>query len=232
MRALSDPSHRLRHYCRSEERFRFVPLTFVLRVLCTMYAILKITRLRVISCDAELQEGSTSIPPLPGAPSSSWAMWKARIRASFEGADLRVCTAFWLFGTLLSLNHHLHILIFGRTDQQRPLRYHPLGCPRPRRSRRTQRRCPPRRRGSILPRQVMRPILHQPNPILLAHHPLLCTLSMRDASRSFHTQLHRRRPHRHKDGRRSPSEPKQRRRRTELPRLNTLLRTFQPCCLG
>lgn len=170
--------------------------------------------------------------PLPGAPSSSWAMWKARIKASFEGADLRVCTAFWLFGTLLSLNDDSLILIFRRTDQQCPLRDHPLRCPRPRRSQRTQRRCPPRRRGSILPRQAMRPILHQPDPILLAHHPLLCTLSMRNASRSFHTQLHRRRHHRHKDGRRSPGKPKQRRRRTQLPRLDTLLRTIQPRCLG
>lgn len=35
---------------------------------------------------------------MPGAPSSSWALTKQRLRAKFEGADVRVCTAFWLFG--------------------------------------------------------------------------------------------------------------------------------------
>ena len=36
--------------------------------------------------------------PLPGAPSSSWAMYRARLKAAFDGADARVCLAFWLFG--------------------------------------------------------------------------------------------------------------------------------------
>lgn len=36
--------------------------------------------------------------PLPGSPASSWAMYRSRQKATFEGADLRVCTAFWLFG--------------------------------------------------------------------------------------------------------------------------------------
>lgn len=38
--------------------------------------------------------------PLPGSPSSSWAMYKSRLKAALDGADPRVCTAFWLFGTL------------------------------------------------------------------------------------------------------------------------------------
>lgn len=36
--------------------------------------------------------------PLPGSPSSSWGMYKARLRAVFAGANPRVCIAFWLFG--------------------------------------------------------------------------------------------------------------------------------------
>ncbi|KAL8789505.1 MAG: hypothetical protein Q9213_001118 [Squamulea squamosa] len=38
--------------------------------------------------------------PLPGSPSSSWAMFRARMSAAFAGADVRVVTAFWLFGDL------------------------------------------------------------------------------------------------------------------------------------
>lgn len=36
--------------------------------------------------------------PLPGAPSSSWPMYKARLRAVFEGTNPRSFLAFWLFG--------------------------------------------------------------------------------------------------------------------------------------
>lgn len=36
--------------------------------------------------------------PLPGAPSSSWARFRERLKAIFSGADPRVCIAFWLFG--------------------------------------------------------------------------------------------------------------------------------------
>lgn len=36
--------------------------------------------------------------PLPGAPASSWAMYRARLKAAVDGADARVCIAFWLFG--------------------------------------------------------------------------------------------------------------------------------------
>lgn len=41
---------------------------------------------------------SMNMLPLPGAPSSSWAMYKARIKAALDGAQARVCLAFWLFG--------------------------------------------------------------------------------------------------------------------------------------
>jgi len=36
--------------------------------------------------------------PMPGSPSASWATYRARLRAVFDGADPRVCAAFWLFG--------------------------------------------------------------------------------------------------------------------------------------
>lgn len=36
--------------------------------------------------------------PMPGSPASSWAVYRARLKAVFEGADPRVCAAFWLFG--------------------------------------------------------------------------------------------------------------------------------------
>ncbi|KAI9839547.1 MAG: battenin CLN3 protein [Sarea resinae] len=48
--------------------------------------------------------------PLPGSPASSWAIYKARFKAVFEGADLRVCAAFWLFGLI---NNVLYVIILS-----------------------------------------------------------------------------------------------------------------------
>lgn len=36
--------------------------------------------------------------PMPGSTSASWPLYKARLKAVFDGADARVCAAFWLFG--------------------------------------------------------------------------------------------------------------------------------------
>lgn len=36
---------------------------------------------------------------MPGSPAASWAVYRARLKAVFDGADPRVCAAFWLFGT-------------------------------------------------------------------------------------------------------------------------------------
>ncbi|KAL8946305.1 MAG: hypothetical protein Q9222_007277 [Ikaeria aurantiellina] len=47
--------------------------------------------------------------PMPGSPSSTWAMFLSRLKTSFSGADFRVCTAFWLFG-LSPLNFPLFTL--------------------------------------------------------------------------------------------------------------------------
>ncbi|KAL8935003.1 MAG: hypothetical protein Q9216_005633 [Gyalolechia sp. 2 TL-2023] len=48
--------------------------------------------------------------PLPGSPSSSWAMFKARLRAILIGIDLRVGAAFWLFGLI---NNVLYVIILS-----------------------------------------------------------------------------------------------------------------------
>ncbi|MCJ1283469.1 G1/S-specific cyclin cln3 [Xylographa opegraphella] len=48
--------------------------------------------------------------PLPGAPSTSWAMYRARLRAAFAGADPRVCIAFWFFGLI---NNVLYVIILS-----------------------------------------------------------------------------------------------------------------------
>ncbi|KAI4271429.1 MAG: hypothetical protein LQ337_006011 [Flavoplaca oasis] len=48
--------------------------------------------------------------PLPGSPSSSWAMFWARLNAVFAGADIRVCIAFWLFGLI---NNVLYVIILS-----------------------------------------------------------------------------------------------------------------------
>ncbi|KAI9733683.1 MAG: G1/S-specific cyclin cln3 [Cirrosporium novae-zelandiae] len=51
-----------------------------------------------------------TILPLPCSPSSSWAMYRERLRAIFNGADPRVCTAFWLFGLI---NNVLYVVILS-----------------------------------------------------------------------------------------------------------------------
>lgn len=48
--------------------------------------------------------------PMPGSPSSSWAIYRARLKSIFEGADPRVCAAFWLFGLI---NNVLYIIILS-----------------------------------------------------------------------------------------------------------------------
>ncbi|KAI4201698.1 MAG: hypothetical protein LQ350_003052 [Teloschistes chrysophthalmus] len=48
--------------------------------------------------------------PLPGSPSSSWEMFTARLKAAFNGPNLRVCTAFWLFGLI---NNVLYVIILS-----------------------------------------------------------------------------------------------------------------------
>lgn len=42
--------------------------------------------------------------PLPGSPSSSWAIFRERLKATFNGANPRVCIAFWFLGELIIQN--------------------------------------------------------------------------------------------------------------------------------
>ncbi|KAI9723208.1 MAG: hypothetical protein M1812_001090 [Candelaria pacifica] len=48
--------------------------------------------------------------PMPGSPGSSWALYRSRFKALFEGANLRVCIAFWLFGLI---NNVLYVIILS-----------------------------------------------------------------------------------------------------------------------
>ncbi|KIW96322.1 protein btn1 [Cladophialophora bantiana CBS 173.52] len=48
--------------------------------------------------------------PLPGSPSSSWAIFIGRLKQTFSGADPRVCVAFWLFGLI---NNVLYVIILS-----------------------------------------------------------------------------------------------------------------------
>lgn len=68
--------------------------------------------------------------PLPGAPGSSWAVYKSRFRAAFEGAVPRVCIAFWMFGTYFRILRGIcadEELSPIRPDQQCTLCNNPLG---------------------------------------------------------------------------------------------------------
>ncbi|KAL5340763.1 CLN3 protein-domain-containing protein [Aspergillus crustosus] len=60
----------------------------------------------------ESRAGKATEPmlPLPGAPSSSWARFRAQFRAAFHGADPKVCIAFWLFGMI---NNVLYVIILS-----------------------------------------------------------------------------------------------------------------------
>ncbi|KAL4956893.1 CLN3 protein-domain-containing protein [Aspergillus filifer] len=48
--------------------------------------------------------------PLPGSPSSSWARFRGQLGALFQGADPKVCTAFWFFGLI---NNVLYVIILS-----------------------------------------------------------------------------------------------------------------------
>ncbi|EXJ88983.1 protein btn1 [Capronia epimyces CBS 606.96] len=48
--------------------------------------------------------------PLPGSPSSSWAIFRERLKHTFSGADPRVCFAFWIFGLI---NNVLYVIILS-----------------------------------------------------------------------------------------------------------------------
>ncbi|KAL1617738.1 battenin CLN3 protein [Neofusicoccum ribis] len=47
---------------------------------------------------------------MPGTPAASWAVYQAKLKSLFEGADPRVCAAFWLFGLI---NNVLYVIILS-----------------------------------------------------------------------------------------------------------------------
>ncbi|KAB5585211.1 batten's disease protein Cln3 [Coniochaeta sp. 2T2.1] len=53
---------------------------------------------------------SSGLLPLPGAPSSSWALYKARILSILRNGDTAVLVAFWLFGLI---NNVLYVIILS-----------------------------------------------------------------------------------------------------------------------
>lgn len=48
---------------------------------------------------------ASGLLPLPGTPGSSWAVYKARFKAIFHGADTSVLVAFWLFGLINNVSY-------------------------------------------------------------------------------------------------------------------------------
>ncbi|KAH6848074.1 batten's disease protein Cln3 [Chaetomium sp. MPI-CAGE-AT-0009] len=53
---------------------------------------------------------SSGLLPMPGAPSSSWALYRARLSTMFRSADVSVVIAFWLFGLI---NNILYVLVLS-----------------------------------------------------------------------------------------------------------------------
>ncbi|KAH6640091.1 batten's disease protein Cln3 [Truncatella angustata] len=53
---------------------------------------------------------SSGLLPMPGSPSSSWAVYQARLAAIFRNADNAVLVAFWLFGLI---NNVLYVIILS-----------------------------------------------------------------------------------------------------------------------
>lgn len=48
--------------------------------------------------------------PMPGSPSSSWAIYRARFAALFKNIDAAVLVAFWLFGLI---NNVIYVIILS-----------------------------------------------------------------------------------------------------------------------
>ena len=59
-----------------------------------------------------ISPSSSGLLPLPGSPGSSWALYKARLKGLFQGADSSVLVAFWLFGQFISSSSIFSYLSF------------------------------------------------------------------------------------------------------------------------
>ncbi|KAI1204486.1 Batten's disease protein Cln3 [Annulohypoxylon truncatum] len=53
---------------------------------------------------------SSGLLPMPGSPSSSWALYRARFASVFQNADTSVLVAFWLFGLI---NNVLYVIVLS-----------------------------------------------------------------------------------------------------------------------
>ncbi|KAK4237587.1 batten's disease protein Cln3 [Achaetomium macrosporum] len=53
---------------------------------------------------------ASGLLPLPGAPSSSWALYRVRLASVFHNTELSVLVAFWLFGLI---NNVLYVLLLS-----------------------------------------------------------------------------------------------------------------------
>ncbi|KAH6986276.1 batten's disease protein Cln3 [Ilyonectria sp. MPI-CAGE-AT-0026] len=53
---------------------------------------------------------SSGLLPMPGSPSSSWAVYRARMASIFGHSDTKVVAAFWLFGLI---NNVLYVIILS-----------------------------------------------------------------------------------------------------------------------
>ncbi|AEO71965.1 cc449f17-e6c6-4163-b27c-b6054c0d0f31 [Thermothielavioides terrestris] len=53
---------------------------------------------------------ASGLLPLPGAPSSSWALYRARLAALLQNTEVSVVVAFWLFGLI---NNILYVLLLS-----------------------------------------------------------------------------------------------------------------------
>ncbi|KAI1750401.1 Batten's disease protein Cln3 [Xylaria castorea] len=53
---------------------------------------------------------SSGLLPMPGSPSASWVLYKARLASFFQHSDVSVLVAFWLFGLI---NNVLYVIILS-----------------------------------------------------------------------------------------------------------------------
>ncbi|KAI0401717.1 Batten's disease protein Cln3 [Xylaria palmicola] len=59
---------------------------------------------------ATCSPASSGLLPMPGSPSASWALYRARLASALAGPDVAVVTAFWLFGLI---NNVLFVVILS-----------------------------------------------------------------------------------------------------------------------
>lgn len=71
-------------------------------VVCSLKAD---TRVLIVAAMSGISPSASGLLPMPGAPSSSWAAYKARAAAIMGHHDTKVIVAFWLFGTILPLKY-------------------------------------------------------------------------------------------------------------------------------